>query len=190
MIHKICTSLVHFTEISLKSSVSIMRVRLSDLLFRKNEGSGGAMQAFPRRIDEMTAWSSDCSVDHRESNCYCSFLDFYKTPYTMWWGGKKAHDICMHAELTKFGNIGTFQKIISLHFHHSVCSTGIWHLQILAGPLLSRCALHRTWVWFAGSALPFISIFFPWERAKYCHLSCVLLSKHILCVVSVYWHDS
>lgn len=39
--------------------------------------------------------------------------------------GKKANDVGRHAELTKFGNIGTFQKIICLHFYHFVCTTGI-----------------------------------------------------------------
>lgn len=57
-----------------------MRARLSSLLFRKNEDGGGVVQALSRRMNEMTAWSSGHSVDHRESSFYCSFLDLYKTP--------------------------------------------------------------------------------------------------------------
>lgn len=81
MIHKICKSSAHSIEISLKSSISIMRAPLSNLLFRRKEDGNGAIKAFPRRADEMTAWSSRCSVDCRESNFHCSFLDFYKTPH-------------------------------------------------------------------------------------------------------------
>lgn len=58
-----------------------MRAHLSSLPFRRNEDSDGAIKAFPRGTDEMTAWSSGCSVDCRESNLHCSFLDFHKTPY-------------------------------------------------------------------------------------------------------------
>lgn len=39
--------------------------------------------------------------------------------------GGKANDIFRQAELTKFWNTGTFQKIICLHFHHFVCTIGI-----------------------------------------------------------------
>ena len=53
-------------EKSLQSSVSAMRVCLSNLFLRKNEGGGVVIQAFSRRMDELTARSSGCSVDHRE----------------------------------------------------------------------------------------------------------------------------
>lgn len=38
---------------------------------------------------------------------------------------EKANGICIHAELAKFGNIGTFQKIICFPFHHFMCTASI-----------------------------------------------------------------
>lgn len=71
--------------------------------------------------------------------------------------GKKASDIRMHAELTKFGHIGTFQKIICLRFHHSVCTTGILTPADFGWACIEQMCTPSHWVWLSDTALPFTS---------------------------------
>ena len=84
---------------------------------------------------------------------------------------RKASDICMRAELTKFGNIDTLQKIICLHFHHFVCTTGILTPADFGWACVEQMHAPAHWVWLSGSALPFTSgtpAPTPQERAEYC----------------------
>lgn len=84
---------------------------------------------------------------------------------------RKASDICMRAELTKFGNIDTLQKIICLHFHHFVCTTGILTPADFGWACVEQMHAPAHWVWLSGSALPFTSgtpTPTPQERAEYC----------------------
>lgn len=133
-----------------------MRICLSNLFLRKNGVSVVVIQAFSRRMDELTAWSSGCSVDHREQFSSFIFRLLYNSMDNMI-KERKASDICMHAELTKFGNIDTLQKIICLHFHHFEGPTGILTPADFGCACVEQMLPPAHWVWLSGSVLPFTS---------------------------------